>query len=182
MATKHTTTRKLTKTIRTRNSNKKSIVSCKSKACTKHIKKSRIKLDKSKLEIFQPDKCLLSAIVDIPTADTKFSFFYTDDDRLNAIDTLNLINEILRKYPEFTPKSNDLVLMKQTFLQILEDDMFVTALLRKYDITIRDLFRELYTTYYQIFKGPFLKKVQKIILDKSYTEISASTDFTTFKW
>ena len=69
--------------------------------------------------------------------------FITNNDNF-----LGKTNEILRKYPEFTPKSNNLVLIKQTFLQILEDDLFVTALLRKYDITIRDLFRELYTTYY----------------------------------
>lgn len=64
------------------------------------------------------------------------SFFDTIDDSLEQSDITRILNTIIKKYPTFSPYNKDVKQIKETFLQILENERFVNAILDYYGITI----------------------------------------------
>lgn len=95
------------------------------------------------------------------------SFFYTLDKFINSLDNNSIFYDIQKKYENINLSNNDTVIKKSLAL-FLDDEKFVNSILKKYNITIFDLFKILYTKYNSLFKGPYIKKIKKIITDKKY--------------
>ena len=95
------------------------------------------------------------------------SFFYTLDKFINSLDNNSIFYDIQKKYENIDLSNNDTVIKKNLAL-FLDDEKFVNSILKKYNITIFDLFKILYAKYNSLFKGPYIKKIKKIIADKKY--------------
>lgn len=115
------------------------------------------------------DEAIIAAEIEAPETSNENSFFYTSDKFFNQCDSAEVINYIMSKYPEFAV-TNDDTLIKKTFIQILQDEVFMQQLLKTYNITIHDLFIMLYKNYASIFKGPYLKKVKNELDTKTYVK------------
>ena len=100
-------------------------------------------------------------------ANVETSFFYTLDKFINSLDNNVIFYDIQKKYENINLSNNDTAIKKSLAL-FLDDEKFVNSILKKYNITIFDLFKILYTKYNSLFKGPYIKKIKKIITDKKY--------------
>lgn len=100
-------------------------------------------------------------------ANVETSFFYTLDKFINSLDNDVIFYDIQKKYENINLSNNDTAIKKSLAL-FLDDEKFVNSILKKYNITVFDLFKILYTKYNSLFKGPYIKKIKKIITDKKY--------------
>jgi hypothetical protein len=58
--------------------------------------------------------------------------------------------------------------LKKAFLEFLHDDLFVTTVLTKYNITIFELFEVFVSRIAHIFTKNFAQKVRDILVTKEY--------------
>ncbi len=100
-------------------------------------------------------------------SNVEMSFFYTSDKIINALDNIDILKQFRTKYPELRPKNTDFII-KKTIVQILNDEKFVERALKYYNITIQDFFKILYKEYSSVFNGIYMKKLKKVVNDKSY--------------
>lgn len=98
------------------------------------------------------------------------SFFYTSDKFFDQLDQADILESVIQQYPGFSTDNDDSTI-KQTLVQILDDDAFMTKTLRYYNITIFDFFKMLYKNYASIFKGPYLKKIRHEVEAKAYSRL-----------
>ena len=99
-------------------------------------------------------------------SDVETSFFYTSDKFFNKLDDIEIFNTLCEQYPQLQSEEDSTV--KKTFIQLLNDELFVEQVLSYYNITIYDFFKLIYSQYSSIFKGPYLKKVKSELASKRY--------------
>lgn len=98
------------------------------------------------------------------------SFFYSNTKMFEQADNNEILAYIINKYPNFDTNNSDLVI-KKALLEMISNESFVRNLLRRYDITIFDLFKIFYKNYSSLFKGQYLKKLKNELEKKSYEKI-----------
>ncbi len=100
----------------------------------------------------------------------KIKFFSTIEDELYAIDNNAMLDEISSKYPGMTKfEDTELSGSRAVFLDFLADDLFISDILERYDMTFQELLSCMYSSYGQLLSNlPFIRKVRKIVLSASY--------------
>lgn len=100
--------------------------------------------------------------------EAQLSFFYTNDKYFLQFDDNEIIKYIKEKYPDFMKDDISDVDLKKIIVAILQDKEFVLNLLDFYNLNIQDFFRFMFRLDTAIFKGPYLMKLQKIIVQNGY--------------
>lgn len=100
------------------------------------------------------------------------SFFYSNTKMFEQSDNVEILSYIIKRYPNFSTENTDSVI-KKTLLEMMSNESFVRKLLRRYDITIYDLFKIFYKNYSSLFKGQFLKKLKNELEAKAYAKIKS---------
>lgn len=98
------------------------------------------------------------------------SFFYSNTKMFEQSDNNEIISYIINKYPNFATDNSDAVI-KKALLEIVSNESFIRNLLKRYDITIFDLFKIFYKNYSSLFKGQYLKKLKNELEKRSYEKI-----------
>lgn len=104
------------------------------------------------------------------------SFFYTQDNIIDELDHDNIINEIIKRYPGFSLENNILII-KSTLLEILNNEKFVMTLLKHFKISIFDFFTVIYKNYSPIFNSHFLIRIKNEIKNKQYLQVTTDKYF-----
>lgn len=95
------------------------------------------------------------------------SFFYTSDKKLNAIDDADILKQMQLQYPEFKQTTKDSQL-KKIFLEMLDNEDFITQIMQQYDLDLHDLFKLVYKQYSSLFNALFIRKVKDKLQSHSY--------------
>ena len=138
-------------------------------AKTKKTKKSTAK--KAAARVVNEETELLSQCESLETA-VNSSFFYTNDKALDTIDNAEILKTITAKFEGLSTDNTDSVI-KKALIEFLQNERYVTKILKFYHITIFELFKLFHKNYASIFKGPYLKKLKKELENKSYVSIKA---------
>lgn len=101
-------------------------------------------------------------------SEASMSFFYTSDKYFMQFDDAELILAIQQKYPEFMDDSTEDSAMKKIIVQIIQDKHFVLGLLDAFNMNIQEFFKFIFRSNLAIFKGPFLNKLHRILIDNKY--------------
>lgn len=96
------------------------------------------------------------------------NFFYTNDKFINAFEDDEIILSIQEKYPMFKDIDTDDTMMRKTIIDMLNDSKFMVKLLKYYNMTIFDFIKFLYRQEPSLFKGQFVKRIQKSLKYKKY--------------
>ena len=96
------------------------------------------------------------------------SFFYTSDKFINSFEDDEITKYIQEKFPLFRSDDANDAILRKTIIEILNDVRFMTKLLEYYNMTIFDFFKYLYRQESSLFKGQFLKRLQKAMKYKKY--------------
>lgn len=106
-----------------------------------------------------------NAIESLDNAETAVSnvFFYTNDKFFASLDNDEVISTIVSRYPDFAVTNTDAVI-KNALVEMLNDQMFMSYLLKHYCISVYDLVKMMNKNYGMLFKGTFLKKVRTLLL------------------
>lgn len=96
------------------------------------------------------------------------SFFYTSDKFINAFEDDEITKYIQEKFPLFRSDDANDAILRKTIIEILNDVRFMNKLLEYYNMTIFDFFKYLYRQESSLFKGQFLKRLQKAMKYKKY--------------
>ena len=94
-------------------------------------------------------------------------FYYTSEKHIRKMDDAFIISKIIEKYPDFGNKDDENSL-KQIFSVIVSDSKFINELLKKYDLTVKELFSIIYRNYSFIFNSAYTSKIRKLISGRSY--------------
>lgn len=121
---------------------------------------------------------------DVPFAEnstiTQLSkFFYSNDRFIDTFDDMQLYESMTKHYPEFLDVNNTEQIKRKIVIDILNDNEFMNDILEKYNMKIMDFFRFLFRLCPSIFKGFFVKKIQKTIKNKKYAK---SVKFATYRF
>lgn len=90
-------------------------------------------------------------------------FFYTNDKFFASLDNDEVISAIVARYPDFAVTNTDAVI-KNALVEMLNDQEFMSCLLKHYCISVHDLVKMMNKNYGMLFKGTFLKKVRTLLL------------------
>ena len=102
------------------------------------------------------------------------SFFYTSDKYINSLDNERIFLTIQSRYSEINANNTDSTI-KKNIAFFLNDEQFVQYILDYYGLTIYDLFKLLYKQYGSLFKGPYIKKIKKVLANKQYAKLRRTT-------
>ena len=96
--------------------------------------------------------------------------FYSSETLYKYIDDDDIIKDIEDRYEAFNKTTTDSVLRK-TFIELLNNEDFVSKILEKYAISIRELICIVYRKYSSMFSRPsYAKNIITAITDKSYVK------------
>lgn len=96
------------------------------------------------------------------------ALFYTFDDIVDTMDDEKILNDIVAKYPAFTTSAST-ILLKKIFLEIISDEPLITYILKKYNLTMAELFTIIFRHFSGTFDtAGFIKKVRQKLSDKPY--------------
>lgn len=99
-----------------------------------------------------------------PSADS--SFFYSNVNQLDQLDDHLFFESIFAKYPQLETLSEeeaDDLALKEAITALLSDEAFVDRLLNYFRLTQYDFFKLICQRWGLVFKGMFLRKIQKLI-------------------
>ena len=95
-------------------------------------------------------------------------FFYTNDKFINRFEDPDILQYLKSYYPLFMKDPSDFQTQKKQILDMLQNATFMDQLLSYYDINIYEFFKFLFRLEPDLFKGSFLKRVQKAMRYKQY--------------
>ena len=95
-------------------------------------------------------------------------FFYTNDKFITRFEDDDILNYLKARYPLFMKDPSDLQCQKKQILDMLQNAHFMDELLSYYDIDIYEFFKFLFRLEPDLFKGSFLKRIQKAMRYKKY--------------
>ena len=112
---------------------------------------------------------------DIPFAEnstiTQLSkFFYSNDKFIETFDDEQLYDAITKHYPGLLANESNEQTKRKTVIDLLNNNEFMSNILENYNMTILDFFKFLFRLCPSIFKGFFVKKVQKTLKTKKYAK------------
>lgn len=113
--------------------------------------------------------------VDVPFAEstsgaTYSKFFYSDEYAIDNFDDHQLYEVLSQKYPGLLASEESEVVKRNAIITLLNDVEVMQKILEKYNMTILDFFKFLFRMCPSVFKGLFVKKVQKTLKDKPYAQ------------
>ena len=121
--------------------------------------------------ILSTEANLLSVKLETKSQSNKFeaksSFFYSDEPFIIQMDEDQIYNTIKLRYKFFEEYKTDQQLKKQ-FLEFLHDEIFISKVLKLYNITIFELFEVFVSKFPHIFTKNFSQKVRDILITKEY--------------
>ena len=121
--------------------------------------------------ILSTEANLLSVKLETKSQSNKFeaksSFFYSDEPFIIQMDEDQIYKTITLKYKIFDEYKTDQQLKKH-FLEFLNDDIFISKVLKLYNITIFELFEVFVTKIPSIFTKNFAQKVRDVLVTKDY--------------
>lgn len=95
-------------------------------------------------------------------------FFYTNDKFITRFEDDNILEYLKEHYPLFMKDPLDFQTQKKQILDMLQNAQFMEDLLNYYDMNIYEFFKFLFRLEPDLFKGSFLKRVQKAMRYKKY--------------
>lgn len=95
-------------------------------------------------------------------------FFYTNDKFVATFEDDDILKYLKDHYPLFMKDSLDLQTQKKQILDMLQNAKFMEEILSYYDMNVYEFFKFLFRLEPDIFKGSFLKRVQKALRYKKY--------------
>lgn len=101
-------------------------------------------------------------------SEASMTFFYTSDKYFTQFDDIELIQAIQQKYPAFMDDSTEDSDMKKIIIQLIQDKKFVMDILDTFNMNIQEFFKFIFRSNLAIFKGPYLNKLQRILIDNKY--------------
>lgn len=100
------------------------------------------------------------------------NFFYTNDKFLNSFEDAEMIQYIQASFPNFKSIDANDMIVRKTIIDMLNDSKFMNKFLKYYNIDIFEFFKFLYRVEPSVFKGLFLKRVQKAVKYKKYAAVA----------
>lgn len=121
--------------------------------------------------VIQQDK----SYVDVPFAEstsgaTYSKFFYSNEYTIDNFDDPQLYDVLSQKYPGLLASEESEVVKRNAIITLLNDVEVMQKILEKYNMTVLDFFKFLFRMCPSVFKGLFVKKVQKTLKDKPYAQ------------
>ena len=116
-----------------------------------------------------------NSYVDVPFAEstsgaTYSKFFYSNEYTIDNFDDHQLYEVLSQKYPGLLASEESEVVKRNAIITLLNDVEVMQKILEKYNMTILDFFKFLFRMCPSVFKGLFVKKVQKTLKDKPYAQ------------
>lgn len=116
-----------------------------------------------------------NSYADVPFAEstsgaTYSKFFYSDEYAIDNFDDPQLYEVLSQKYPGLLASEESEVVKRNAIITLLNDVEVMQKILEKYNMTILDFFKFLFRMCPSVFKGLFVKKVQKTLKDKPYAQ------------
>ena len=113
--------------------------------------------------------------VDVPFAEstsgaTYSKFFYSNDHVIDNFDDPQLYEVLSQKYPGLLASEESEIVKRNAIITMLNDVEMMQKILEQYNMTILDFFKFLFRMCPSVFKGLFVKKVQKTLKDKPYAQ------------
>ena len=95
-------------------------------------------------------------------------FFYTNDKFITRFEDQDILEYLKKFYPVFMRDPLDFQTQKKQILDMLQNAQFMEDLLSYYDIDIYEFFKFLFRIEPDLFRGSFLKRIQKALRYKKY--------------
>lgn len=95
-------------------------------------------------------------------------FFYTNDKFITRFEDDDILDYLKVHYPLFMKNPLDFQTQKKQILEMLQNAQFMDDLLNYYDMNIYEFFKFLFRLEPDLFRGSFLKRVQKAMRYKKY--------------
>ena len=132
-------------------------------------------VDSSKTQQSQTVPQQDNSYVDVPFAEstsgaTYSKFFYSNEYTIDNFDDPQLYEVLSQKYPGLLASEESEVVKRNAIITLLNDVEVMQKILEKYNMTILDFFKFLFRMCPSVFKGLFVKKVQKTLKDKPYAQ------------
>lgn len=105
-------------------------------------------------------------------------FFYTNDKFISTFEDSEILKYLRSFYPVFMRDPSDFSTQKKQIIEMLSNAKFMDAFLKRYDITIFEFFKFLFRLEPDLFKGSFLKRVQKAMKYKKYAVNAKRTSYS----
>ena len=112
---------------------------------------------------------------DVPFAESSSrashsQFFYANDVAIDNFDDQQLYVHLAGKYPGLLASEESELAKRNAIIEMLNDTLTMQKILEDYNMTILDFFKFLFRLCPSVFKGLFVKKIQKTIQDKPYAK------------
>ena len=112
---------------------------------------------------------------DVPFAEstsgaTYSKFFYSNDYVIDNFDDTQLYEVLSQKYPGLLASEESEIVKRNAIITLLNDVEMMQKILEQYNMTVLDFFKFLFRMCPSVFKGLFVKKVQKTLKDKPYAQ------------
>lgn len=116
-----------------------------------------------------------NSYADVPFAEstsgaTYSKFFYSNEYTIDNFDDPQLYEVLSQKYPGLLASEESEVVKRNAIITLLNDVEVMQKILEKYNMTVLDFFKFLFRMCPSVFKGLFVKKVQKTLKDKPYAQ------------
>ena len=113
--------------------------------------------------------------VDVPFAEstsgaTYSKFFYSNDYLIDNFDDPQLYEVLSQKYPGLLASEESEIVKRNAIITLLNDVEMMQKILEQYSMTVLDFLKFLFRMCPSVFKGLFVKKVQKTLKDKPYAQ------------
>lgn len=105
------------------------------------------------------------------------SFFYTNDKFLNQFDDDEIVEYVQFRFPMLMKLGADIQTQKKQFVEMLSDAKYMQDFLQRFDMLIYDFFKIVYKYEPDLFKGSYLKKIQKAMKYKKYATNAKKVSF-----
>ena len=113
--------------------------------------------------------------VDVPFAEINSNsslsrFFCINDIDIGAFDYWQLYEHILKKHPGLSAEQSNESIKRNAIIDLLNDVDLMQQILKDYNMTVLDFFKFLFRLCPSIFKGLFVRKIQKTLKNKPYAK------------